>query len=155
MLSSFIEKKKKEAANAATLTQYQNSDPMYLAEKIESMALLEKERKTLTKLVGNQTVPCSDAFERRYRLITSDENRIFFKENERLSQEGIEESLLSLAHPVEIDSSDLHRLLMHIEEVGGQRPQLLLTLFDLKRKTIETGGEVFSLDMELLKREFR
>ncbi len=64
-------------------------------------------------------------------------------------------------HPVEVNVSDLKKILTLIEgrkigefETGPQKPQLMILDFKLEKKNIRENNEVFDLNMKLLKREF-
>ena len=73
---------------------------------------------------------------------------------------NFQETIETLAHPVEVDNSDILKILSRIEGVSlhdekplETRPQLIITDFRIDRKK-PSLYEVYALNIKILKREY-
>lgn len=149
-----VQTARKQALNRAVRTVYADIEQFYLENQLESLAFLKKEKEALEHLLNNPTFTGNEAAEKRYAFLSSEANRFEWIQGSTQVIEGIQQSDLLLAHPVEIDAQDLKEILMRIEGSRKAKPQLIVTDFKLNKKELSGGNEVFELNMKLLKREF-
>lgn len=147
-------KARKQYLNTLVRSNYSEADQLYIDNHLESLSFLKKEREALQKLLLNPTFTGNEAAEKRYAFLSSEANRFEFNQGSIQTAEGVQESNLMLAHPVEIDTQDLKEILTRIEGTRKGKPQLIITDLKLHKKAHRTGNEVFELNMKLLKREF-
>lgn len=152
---------KKQAANIATHAKYHEADHFYIDKNLETLQLLEPEFEDLKKLTANPNYIDDDVTNKRFDFLSSKQNHLTFTESNVQTTPFFTEVTESLLHPVEVNVSDLKKILALIEgkEIGEfqtapQRPQLLILDFKLEKKNIRENNEVFDLNMKLLKREF-
>jgi hypothetical protein len=145
---------KKQAVNQKIRRFYANSESLYLDRQLEKIRFLKKEKEALEQMLRSRTFTGNEAAELRYTFLTGEENRLLFTEFSSQKGEGIIETLLLLAHPVEIDSFDLKDILSYVEGTHSKQPQLLITDFKIARKKKPTTDEVFELNLKILKREY-
>lgn len=151
---SALMKSQKQSVNQLIRKEYANTDPLYLDRHLESLSLLGKEKIALERLIHGSHFTGNEKIEGRYHFLTSDNNRLKFVPGSQRSGEGFQESLESLARPVEVDGADIQKILSLIEGKIPQQPQLIITDFKLMKKQGNETGEVFDLQMKVLKREF-
>lgn len=152
---------KKQAANIATHAKFKDADHFYIDKSLESLQLLESELEELKKLTANPNYIEDETTRKRLDFLNSKQNRLTFSESNVQTTPFFTEVTETLLHPVEVNVSDLKKILALIEgrkvgefETGPQRPQLLILDFKLEKKNIRENNEVFDLNMKLLKREF-
>ena len=96
---------------------------------------------------------CRHELEHRLSFLRSEQNRLVFTETKTQTSPQCKETHETQRHPIELNETDLKRLLTVIEEIppGSTtcRPQLVVTNFHLTRK-----DHTFTLELNLLKREF-
>jgi hypothetical protein len=139
--------------NSATRDKYRGTDPLYLNKRLEPLPLLEEETIALHDLIQHEpSLPNKEVLQ-RYEFLQSEENRLSFAEGVVQGHGDLRETVERLSHPVEIHGGDLQMILQLIEGEEN-RPHLLVTDFRLDKKRVATGGEVFLLDIKLLKREY-
>ena len=70
---------------------------------------------------------------------------------------GIRETEEKQRYPIQVDEKDLEKLLSLLEGVSNasSSPQIVVTQCQVQRKPIDIGGEVYELELELLKREWQ
>lgn len=146
-------KEQKQEINNAVRKIFAASCPTFVTDEIESITLLNTEKEAIEKIIKMPSFPGNDTLQRRYHFL-NDENKMKFLEGAPIKKEGVEESLLTLSHPVEMDSTDLKEILKIIEEKKKESPQLLFTQFKLNKKILPNKGEVYEINMQLLKREY-
>lgn len=147
-------KEKKQETNTVVRALYSKADPHFLDQKIGTLPLLVQEKKALEKLMKECAYPGGASNEARYRFLAGEENRLHFQPGATQTKEKIEETLMTLAHPVEIDAADMKKILQMIEEKQVGQPELLITDFKLNKKLTPNKREVYELQMQLIKREF-
>lgn len=135
---------------------YQGSLPGYLEKKLANLSFCNREQEELRTLMRSAHFTGDPALEKRAGFLSSKENRLAFAEGFTETADGVEEVLTRFASPIEVDEADLALLLERIEgeQIEG-KPQLVVTDFHLVRKALPGGGEVYELDMHILKREFQ
>ncbi len=151
---SAVTKEQKQEINTIVRAIYGKADPKYIENKIEKLQLLKREKEALEKMMKECAFPGGASNEVRYKFLTGEENRIRFTPGAVQTKEKIEETIETLSHPVEVDSSDLKNILQLIEEKQVGQPELLITDFKLNKKITPNKREVYELHMQLIKREF-
>lgn len=153
---------KRQAVNVAIIEHYRDADKFYIDKNLETLTFLEPEIRGLTKVVDNKNFAGDEKIYKRLEFLTSAENRLLFSEGPAEVYPHFQESTAALAHAVQINISDLKKILSLIEGVdieefkpGLGRPQMLITDFELSKKQINEGNDVLSLNMKVLKREFQ
>jgi|GEM_PF-6256987 len=145
-------KQKRQSINCLVRQEFGKSDPLLLGE-LCSQTFLNKEKEALKRLFASRSFTGNEAAEKRYAFITASENQFDFVEGNTQDAEGVLECELSLLHPVEIDTSDIKKLLNQIEE-RSSGPHLFFTDWKLTRKETGLGSEVYELNLKMLKREY-
>lgn len=148
--------KKKQGINLSIRKIFTNANHQYIDHHLESLTFLDNEKKALEKIISSDFFSGDEKILRRHHYLTGKENCLVFRENGIETAEGIEEMSEALSHTVEIDADDLKNILFRIEgeELSLSPPQMLITDFFLKRKSHPNEGEIFELDIQLIKREF-
>lgn len=154
-------REKKQALNMAVRNHYRDADHFYIDKYLETLNFLEPEVESIQKLISNKNFVGDDAVKKRLELLTGPGNAMAFSEGVVQASPTLHETVETLVHPVEINSSDLQKILAHIDGIeiasfkpGPNRPQLIVLDFRLDRKTVSDKNEVFQLNLKLLKREF-
>jgi hypothetical protein len=95
-------------------------------------------------------------------LLTNPNNQIRFTESAVISFEGVQEVTETMQAAVQLDQSDLMKVLSVVEgeplglfTTAPNRPQLLVLDLKLEKKNVVGDHQVFSLFMKLLKREYK
>lgn len=152
---------KKQALNVAVRQHYRDADHFYIDKHLETLVFLEPEIEVLQKIVSDKNFPDDDKIKKRLEFLTTQTNSLVFSEGVVQSYPLFQETTETLVHPVEVNVSDIQKILSLIEgiELGPyspspHRPQLLITDFRLDKKKIGEKREVFILNLNLLKREF-
>jgi hypothetical protein len=153
-------REKKQALNISVRNHYRDADHFYLDKHVESMVFLEPEIESLQKIMSQNNFAEDDKIKKRLEYLTH-ENALAFAEGVVQSSPHFQEVIETQVHPVEINATDLQKVLAKIEGVemgafapGPNRPQLLIIDFRLDKKKITEKNEVFLLNVKLLKREF-
>lgn len=149
---------RKQAVNKAVIEEYLNGDRFYVDKTLEKLTLLEPEKNTLQKVTENKNYVGDEAINRRLAFLKGKENQMLFTEGVVINYPRFQETLLTLAKPVEVSVDDIRTILSLIEAPNPSAmpppPQLLITDFTLDRKTVSEKNEVFLLNLKILKREF-
>lgn len=152
---------RKQAANIATHAKYHDADHFYIDKNLETLQLLAPELEELKRLTANPNYIEDEATRKRFDFLNSKQNHLTFSESNVQTTPFFTEVTETLLHPVEVNVSDLKKILALIEgrkigdfETAPQRPQLQIIDFKLEKKNIRENNEVFDLNMKLLKREF-
>lgn len=128
--------------------KYADANPYYFEQKIEAQSLLQNEKQKLTALLDTAMFSSHPELHKRYRYLTSDENRFAFSEEVLYSSKKWKETLLRQLRPVEIDEHDFSYVLNALEGDVKNRPQCTITDATLHH---DEGG--ITLHIECLKRE--
>lgn len=154
-------KERKQAQNMAVRNHFHDADHFYIDKNLETLTFLEPEIEGLQKLLTNKNLADDDAIKKRLELLTGPGNSMIFSEGVVQSSPLFQETTETLVHPVEINNSDLQKILAKIEGInigsytpGPNRPQLIILDFKLDKKNTSEKNEVFVLNLKLLKREF-
>ncbi|EKE08052.1 MAG: hypothetical protein ACD_17C00374G0005 [uncultured bacterium] len=146
----------RKAAKEAFLARYSHADPYFLYREIESFALLEREKQQLQTLQCNPAYPQSPKILERLKYIQ--ENRLVFSEEKNSNEPHMKETEERQRFAVEMDEYDLKQLLSIIEDIDPdpmeKRPQILVKECKLNKTNTSLEKEVFTVKMDLLKREF-
>jgi hypothetical protein len=153
-------KEKKQALNLAVRQHFKDADHFYIDKYLETLVFLEPEIELLQKIVSDKNFANDERIKKRLELLTSQANSLVFSEGMVQSFPLFQETTETLVHPVEVNVTDLQKILARIEGVevgpfkpGPYRPQLLITEFKLDKKKNDKN-EVFLINLKLLKREF-
>ncbi len=152
---------RKQAFNKRVQNYYRSSDRFYLNKRLEPLMLLEEEKQNLKAAIQKTGFANSKAAEKRFEYLQSSANQISFTE-ESLNEEGsLKESHENLSKAVEVNISDLKKILCLVEGVDivpykapQDRPQLIIKALSLNRKKNGDKSESFLLKMSVIKREF-
>jgi len=110
--SAFQRKTRKEAF----LTKHENSDPYFLDKEIESLCFLNQEKNQLKGWLSHPAISNKDKLYRRIHFLENGENRLSFSEDEIQVSKTCKETVEKQRYPIEIDASDLQKLLSIVEE---------------------------------------
>lgn len=153
-------KEKKQAQNRSVQNYFADADHFYIDKHLETLSFLEPELDQLQLLLDG-SLPVADSIRKRHEQLSGPLNALSFVEGQVHSFASFQETIESLAHPVEVNVQDLQKILTLIEgtEVGPykpieSRPQLIITDFKLERKEVIPQHETYQLQLKLLKREY-
>lgn len=154
-------KEKKQAQNLAVRQHFRDADHFYIDKYLETLVFLEPEIETLQKIVKDKNFADDERIKKRLEFLTSQSNSLIFSEGSVQSFPLFQETTETLVHSVEVNASDVQKILARIEGVdigefkpGPNRPQLVITEFKLDKKKVNDSSEVFLLNLKLIKREF-
>lgn len=134
-----------------------NHDPFYLEHTLGNMRLSRLEAYSLESSKDS----LSEVQKKRLHFLMGKENSLLFSKGKMLKGPSLTSQEIKQEHPVEVDETDIQRILAHLEGVpigaytpSQGRPPLTIKKFSLKRKKETSQGfPSYSLDMELWKRE--
>lgn len=156
-----ILKEKKQSLNLAVRQHFRDADHFYIDKHLETLVFLEPEIELLQKIVNDKNFADDERIKKRLEFLTSQANSLVFSEGIVQTFPLFQETDEILIHPVEVNATDIQKILARIEGVeidaftpGAYLPQLLITEFKLDKKKIAEKNEVFLLHLKLLKREF-
>lgn len=128
-----------QTKETAFLAEVTSADHFYIDKNLETLQFLDPQIRPLLK---------------------ESPNSLLFSEEKTRRSEHILEVEEKQQQPVQINGEDLKKLLSLIEGVSippfspqAGRPQLIIKQFELTKKTIAPEEEVFSVNMQLIKRE--
>lgn len=152
---------KRQANNLTVINHYRDADHFYIDKNLETLTFLEPEVEALQKIVNHKNFPDDEVIKKRLEFLTGSGNSLRFTEGVVQTFPQFQETTETLVHPVEVNISDLQKILARIEGLevgpfkpGSNRPQLIVLDFKLDKKKTSEKNEVFLLNMKLLKREF-
>jgi hypothetical protein len=152
---------KRQSRNIAVRDHFKDADPYYLDKQLETLRFLEPEIEGLQKLESNKNYAGDENVKQRLDFLTGNMNTLQFSVGNVQSYQWVQESTDTLLHPVEVNVSDLKKILSLVEGVDippyappADRPHLLVIDFRLDKKEISPSNEVFVLNFKLLKREY-
>lgn len=158
---SFLLEGEKQELNENIYQNYRNADRRYIEEQLETLSFLHDEKEKIKQLLQLEIFRDHETLQKRLEFLTGVQNQLVFVEGEVETYPHFKETVLSLAHPVDLDAEDLKKLLARIENVPiGENippfgcPQFIVTEFRLERKSREGQNEFFKLEMKLLKRDY-
>lgn len=141
------------------LARYSNPDPYFLDRQIESFHPLTREETKLLSLQNHPAYPESSSLEER--LVFIRENKLAFIEDKISLEKEMKETEERQRAPIQVDESDLKKLLCLIEDLPDgeatfeRRPQILIKEFRMKKVETPLETETFEVKMDLIKREFK
>ncbi|MBA2727263.1 MAG: hypothetical protein H0U49_03710 [Parachlamydiaceae bacterium] len=159
--SKVVQKEKKQASNIALANYYRKADHFYIDKNLEKLHLLEPETEALKKISENPNFADNEIVRKRLEFLNGPLNRISFNESAVQSTPQFQEVVELLAHPVEVNQSDIRKILSLVEGVEftsakpvTEKPQLILLEFKFDKKSSSDKNEIYVLNMKLLKREY-
>lgn len=154
-------KEKRQAMNMAVRQHYREADHFYIDKNVETLVLLEPEIEQLQAIVADKNFTDNENIKKRLEFLTGGANSLAFSEGVVHSFPFFQETTETLIHPVEVERSDIQKILAKIEGIkigpyspGLHPPQLIITEFKLDKKKTNDKNEVYLLDIKLIKREF-
>lgn len=154
-------KEARQSLNKLVREHYRDADHFYIDKHLEPLLFLEDEVKSLEKIVNYEGFQGDELIRKRLDFLTDGSNNLAFSEGTVQSYPQFQETLESTVHPVEVNVSDIQKILSRIEGVpigpwkpADGVPQLIITDFKIERKQRGDHDEVFSLTTKILKREF-
>lgn len=139
------------------ITQKTAFDKFFIDNNLENLTFLEKEKQILSKIILHPAFANSSEIKKRIDFIEKGKNRLHFAEENIKKTLLIKEIDELQLHPIEIDETDLQKLLSIIEGIYinsfsplKDSPQLIIKNFSLSKNR----ENIFSLNMKLLKREY-
>jgi hypothetical protein len=152
---------RRQSQNNAARENFKDSDHYFLDKHLETLKFLEPEVDGLHKLESNKNYAGDENVKQRLEFLTGNANTLQFSEGNVQSFQYVQEISDTLVHPVEVNVSDLKKILSLIEGVEippnsppTDRPQLIILDFRIDKKEINSNNEVFLLNLKLLKREY-
>ncbi len=141
------------------VTHHMGASSDFIQEKLESIELLEKERKKLISLIQHPAFPNYSPFQER--LSSLSKNKMIFLEGAMQTKGKIKESHHKLKNTCQIDETDLKKILSLVEDVSidefvpfEKSPQCIIQELKLKKGTSNTGAQHFEMQLEIFQREF-
>jgi len=157
-----FEKEKKQSVNKAVRSHFSEADHFYIDKNLENLRFLLPEIENLEEIIRNPHFTEDEGVRKRLEFLTSPQNKLRFTESGVQSTAYFQEVIETLAHPVEVNSTDLKQILSLVEGIEIDtykplegRPQLIILDFKLDKKSGGQNNDVFELNMKLLKREFQ
>jgi hypothetical protein len=151
----------RQTINEIIYAHYQKANPQYIEEHLETLSFLNGEKEKISQLQQLEVFRDHESLQKRLDFLSGKQNQLVFVEGAIETYPCYKETILSLAHPVEVDVEDLKKILSRIEnlkidsyEPMAGCPHFIITEFKLERKSHEGQDEVFKLDMKLLKRDY-
>jgi len=142
----------------ALLSCLKEADPYYIDKHLETQRFLESEIKKLETLLSETYT--DESIQNRLVFLKEGNNRLLFAEEKMRTKDKMREVIEKQQHPIEVHEEDLKKLLSLIEGVtiwpyGPKegRPQLFIQDLHLTRKQTAGRDPVFTLSMQLIKRE--
>lgn len=156
-----LRKTQEERFNKAIKKQYIHADHFYIDNSIEKIPLLQSETEELQKALSQGFHTHEAQLKQRLTQLTNGQNVISFVEAPVKNYKRFQETMETLARPVEVDQHDLAVILSRVEgiRIGNnipppERPDLIITELKLEKKKGPVH-EAFLLYMKLLKREYK
>jgi len=168
LASQFLEtaRKGKSALERKTrkerfIMRYSKADPYFLDKQIEALSFLQKEQGAIESMVHHPALSNKKTLQERLEFLKSKENRLSFVEENIRTSPKVKETEEKQRHPVQMDETDLQKLLALIEDIPiglnapqPNMPQLLVRDIKIKKTENPLHSEVYEVEMELLKREW-
>lgn len=154
-------KEKKQALNLAVMNHFKEADHFYVDKQLETIMLLEPELKVLQNISKDKNFADDERIKKRIEYLSTSANTLNFTEGVVQKFPFFQETTETMIHPVEVNPSDIKKILARVEgiEIGDykpspNRPQLIITEFQIDKKRVPDQNEVYQLNMKLLKREY-
>lgn len=151
----------RQTVNEIIYSHYQKANPHYIEEHLETLSFLNGEKEKISQLQQLEVFRDHESLKKRLEFLSGKQNKLIFVEGAIETYPFYKETILSLAHPIEVDVEDLKKILSRIENLKIDSyepkegcPHFIITEFKLERKAHEGQDEVFKLDMKLLKRDY-
>lgn len=151
----------KQSVNMAVRNHYSDADHFYIDKNLETLTMLEPEIESLKSMLNNPNFPEDENIKKRLEALTGSANSLIFTEGIVQSTPYFQEVTETLVHPVEVNITDIRKILCNIEGIilgecapPIDKPQLIILDFKIDKKNVSEKNEVFLLNLKLLKREF-
>jgi len=155
-------REQKQSTNMAVRSHFRDANHFYIDKHLEVLSFLEPEIESLKGLLNNPNFPADENVKKRLDMLTGNGNTMVFTEGVVQSTPIFQEVTETLAHPIEVNVTDIQKILCYVEGIPigpctppPQRPQLLVLNFKIDRKNVSEKNQVFLLNLKLLKREFQ
>jgi len=159
-LEDAIKKTEEERYNKLVKKQFLTADHHYIDNEIEKIPLLTQEINDLKKSLDQGFHSHEPQIKQRLNQLTG-QNTISFVESPMKNYKNFQETLETMARPVEVDAKDLAVILSRIEgvQIGNivplpSRPDLLIAECKIEKKK-GVVHEAYSLHLKIIKREYR
>jgi hypothetical protein len=150
----------RQSNNIAIRNSFKNSDHFYIDKQLEPLIFLRPEIEQLKKITQNKNFISDKEIEKRLYFLKN-ENHMTFSEGVVESTPFFQEVTETLTKPVEVNTEDIQKILIRIEnqkmaeeELPNNPPQLIILDFKLDKKITTGKPDTFLLNLKLLKREF-
>ncbi|MBX9744904.1 MAG: hypothetical protein K2X08_06825 [Chlamydiales bacterium] len=144
------------------ISRYSETENYFLDHHIESLQLLQDEILWLQAYEHHPALAEKNLAKERLKRLSAGNNQISFLEEGIKKAQLYQETEEKMKKPVEVNETDLKKLLSLIEnvEIGPYQPhpkspQMIITNFSLKRRNSPFKQETFEVKLDLLKREFK
>lgn len=148
------QKNARESLNKQVKQIYREPDHFYIDKQVETISPLSQEVEAIQKILLQGFHQDEERLKKRLQFL-KEQNRVTFTEGSIKGYPTFQETIETLAKPVEVDFEDLMLILSRIEGTvaAEKRPHLIVTEAKIERKPGLTQ-EVYTLDMKVLKREY-
>jgi hypothetical protein len=150
----------KERSNKLIHQAFAGKDPFYISKAVEPIALLQEEKQSLERISQGGFQQNEEGLRKRIHLLTSSDNNLSFQTSPEKRYPTFQETLLSLAKPVETTLPELQTILTRIEGVPiceqktlDTRPHLIISDFKIDKKH-GLVGDTYSLNMKIIQRDY-
>lgn len=154
-------KEGKQALNIAVRQHFKDADHFYIDKQVESLNFLEPELQVLQESTKDKNFTDDERVKKRIEFLSGPSNSLQFSEGVVQNFPFFQETIETLIHPVEVNAEDIKKILSRIEgvQIGSyqpapDRPQLVITDFQIDKKKVTDQNETFLLNIKLIKREF-
>lgn len=151
----------KRIAKNQFLDRFLDKDPYYLETYLENLHFLKEEKQMLQDIKTHPAFANKEKLKQRFDFFQKGKNKLKFLEQKVEKTNFLQEAVLHQIHPVELEEKDLMKLLSSFEQrvIGSyfpdkDSPQFMIKKMTLKKKRDLFSSEIFSIQMDLLKREF-
>lgn len=159
----FLKRKKewatlKQERGKKILSQLKTANRDYVETYLQNMVFLQPEIKKLQALLHSD--PHNGVRKQRLEHLQNGKNALQFTQQHFRMEKGFQEVDVIQEYPVEMNTTDLKRLLANIENkaIGPIQPEdrppyFIITNFELLKKPLVSNEETFVVKLKLIKRE--
>jgi hypothetical protein len=142
--------------NRDILLHFSKKDPLFLHKAFSSFSPLSKERALLQKRTQKNVLPEDALLIKRGAYLSSGENQFVFVETSMEIGSQYKETIERQTKPVEVNTTDLEKILSLIEDPhqqNSQRPHLIVSEARIERKK-GILQEVWAVHFNIIRREY-
>ncbi len=157
----FAEQKEKRALKnklrkEQMIEKHSRCDPFFIDKNLESFVFLQTEREHIASLLRHPALADGKKLEERLRWIDSETNRLLFKEEAIRTSATMTETEEKQLSSVQMDEKDLAKILTLLEgDSIEKKPLTLISDCRIKKTKTPLGQEVFYVNIEFIKREWK